>query len=46
MEIWSSRGAQATFMETRLAAALAAGGITTVPKVTWVELAGYHRPGG
>jgi len=46
MEVWSSRETQATFMESRLAAALAAGGITTVPKVTWVELAGFHQPGG
>lgn len=30
-------------METRLGAALAAGGVTTAPKVTWIELLAYHN---
>ena len=42
-EVWSSREAQAAFMETRLGAALAAGGVTTAPKVTWIELLAYHN---
>jgi hypothetical protein len=46
MEVWSSREVQAAFMESRLGAALAAGGATAVPTVTWVELAGFHQPGG
>ena len=45
MEVWSSREVQATFMESRLGAALAAGGVTAVPTVTWVALAGFHLPG-
>lgn len=37
-EVWSSRDAQAAFMSSRLGPALAAGGITTAPSVTWVSL--------
>jgi hypothetical protein len=44
-EVWSSRQAQTTFMETRLGAALGASGVTVPPKVTWVTLLEYHTPG-
>jgi hypothetical protein len=40
-EVWSSRQEQATFMESRLGAALGAGGVTAPPKVTWVSLLTY-----
>lgn len=41
-EVWSSREAQARFMETRLGPALAAGGVTATPNVTWVALVAYQ----
>jgi hypothetical protein len=41
-EVWESRQAQATFMQDRLGAALAAGGITSHPTVTWVPLFAYQ----
>jgi hypothetical protein len=44
-EVWASRDAQGAFMETRLGAALAAGGVTSPPKVTWVPLTTFHTPG-
>jgi hypothetical protein len=44
-EVWSSRDAQADFMQTRLGDALAAGGVTSQPKVTWYSLIGYQHPG-
>jgi len=44
-EVWSSRDAQAAFMNDRLGAALAAGGITAQPKVTWFSLIAYQTPG-
>jgi hypothetical protein len=37
-EVWESREAQAAFMESRLGAALGAGGVTSAPTVTWVPL--------
>lgn len=45
-EIWSSRDAHDAFMESRLGEALAAGGITTPPTVTWVSLISLHHPAG
>lgn len=45
-EIWSSREAQGAFMDSRLGAALAAGGVTAVPTVTWVPLIGFQTFGG
>ena len=49
-EVWESREAQATFMEARLGAALAAAGVTAVPEITWVPLLAFHsltgRDGG
>jgi hypothetical protein len=44
-EVWSSRDEQAKFMDTRLGAALAAGGVTAQPKVTWISLIAFHTPG-
>jgi hypothetical protein len=44
-EVWSSRADQATFLESRLGAALAAGGVTAMPTVRWIPLLAYHQPG-
>lgn len=44
-EVWSSRAEQGAFMESRLGAALAAGGVTAMPSVRWVSLVAYHVPG-
>jgi hypothetical protein len=44
-EIWSSREAQGAFFDTRLGAALAAGGVTAPPAVTWVSLIAFQTPG-
>jgi hypothetical protein len=44
IEVWSSRDAQAAFMQTRLGDALAAGGVTAPPSVTWVSLVAFHSP--
>lgn len=41
-EIWASRDAQEKFMHERLGAALAAGGISDPPAVTWVSLIAHH----
>jgi hypothetical protein len=46
VETWTSREAQAEFMENRLGAAMAKGGVTATPKVTWATLIGEHHPGG
>jgi hypothetical protein len=45
IEVWESRQAQIDFMESRLGAALAAGGVTATPKVTWARLLGHQNPG-
>ena len=45
MEVWESRDAQARFMQERLGRALAEGGITTQPQITWFDLFSYHTPG-
>ncbi len=44
-EVWASRADQEAFMASRLGAALAAGGVTSPPKVRWVPLLAYHQPG-
>ncbi len=45
-EVWDTPQHQARFMEERLAAALAEGGITGPPSsITWIELVSHHRPG-
>ena len=46
VESWTSREAQAEFMQNRLGAAMAQGGVTATPKVTWATLIGEHYPGG
>jgi hypothetical protein len=45
IEVWSTRQAQAAFMESRLGEALHAGGVTSQPTVTWVPLLAYQTPG-
>jgi hypothetical protein len=44
-EVWSSRAEQGAFMQSRLGPALAAAGVTSVPRIRWVPLLAYHRPG-
>jgi hypothetical protein len=44
IEVWSSRDAQADFMQSRLGDALAAGGVTAQPNVTWATIAGHQTP--
>jgi hypothetical protein len=46
VESWRSREAQAEFMQNRLGAAMAQGGVTATPKVTWGTLIGEHHPVG
>jgi hypothetical protein len=46
VESWTSREAQAEFMQNRLGAAMAQGGVTATPKVTWATLFGEHYPEG
>jgi hypothetical protein len=45
-EVWSSRADQAAFMESRLGPALAAEGVTAVPRVRWVRVTHFHLAGG
>jgi hypothetical protein len=45
VEVWQSREAQADFMSSRLGSALAAGGISAAPKVTWANLLAQNLPG-
>jgi hypothetical protein len=45
VEVWQSRQAQEDFMSSRLGSALAAGGISSVPKVTWANLISQNSPG-
>ena len=44
-EVWASQADQAAFMESRLGAALGAGGITAMPNIRWVPALAYHTPG-
>jgi hypothetical protein len=44
-EVWSSREEQDAFMTSRLGAALAAGGVTSPPRVRWVPLLAFHLAG-
>ena len=44
-EVWNSRADQAAFMESRLGAALAAGGVTSAPSVRWIPLIAFRTPG-
>jgi quinol monooxygenase YgiN len=45
IEVWESQEAQAEFMQSRLGAAMSAGGVTAAPKVTWARLVGHQNPG-
>ena len=45
IEVWESQEAQADFMSSRLGAAIAGGGISTVPQVTWARVIGHQNPG-
>ena len=46
VESWTSREAQAEFMQNRLGVAMSRGGLTATPKVTWAPLIGEQHPGG
>jgi hypothetical protein len=43
-EVWASRADQQRFMDSRLGAALAGGGVTAMPSIRWVPLLAYHTP--
>ena len=45
IEVWESQEAQAEFTQSRLGPAMAAGGVTATPRVTWARLIGQHNPG-
>lgn len=45
VEVWESQQAQADFMSSRLGAALAASGVSAVPRVTWSRVIGHQNPG-
>jgi hypothetical protein len=46
MEVWDTPEHQARFMEERLGAALAQGGVTEPPSsVTWIELTAHQQLG-
>jgi hypothetical protein len=46
-EVWDIPDHQAKFMEERLGAALAKGGITSPrSRITWINLVAHHGPGG
>ncbi len=45
IEVWESQQAQADFMNSRLGAAMAAGGMTAAPQVTWARVVGHQNPG-
>jgi hypothetical protein len=44
-EVWNSRADQGAFLDSRLGAALAAGGVASMPNVRWVPVLAYHTPG-
>jgi hypothetical protein len=43
MEVWESKSAQEEFMQSRLGSALQQGGVTSQPKVTWIELLAHQE---
>jgi hypothetical protein len=45
IEVWESQQAQADFMTSRLGPAMARGGLSAVPRVTWARVMGQHHPG-
>jgi hypothetical protein len=46
VEVWSSVEAQEKFMNERLGAALAEGGVKEPSSVNWVNLHSHHHRGG
>lgn len=47
IEVWDTPEHQARFMESRLAQALADGGVAGPPSsITWIELESHLNPGG
>ncbi len=44
-EVWSSRADEAAFMESRLGPALAAEGVTEVPRIRWTRVTHFHLAG-
>ena len=45
VEVWESQQAQADFVDARLGASMAEGGVTAVPQVTWARVMGQFNPG-
>ena len=45
IEIWESKDAQGRFMQERLGRALAEGGVTAQPQITWFDVIANHTPG-
>ena len=45
IEVWQSQQAQADFLQSRLGPAMAAGGVTGSPKVSWARVIGHHNRG-
>ena len=45
IEVWESQEAQAEFMQSRLGPAMAGGGVTGAPTVTWARLLAHQNPG-
>lgn len=45
VEVWESQEAQAEFVSSRLGPAMAGGGVSAVPQVTWARVMGHHNPG-
>jgi hypothetical protein len=43
IEVWESRDKQGRFMQERLGPAMQKGGVTAVPKATWVDLETYTQ---
>jgi hypothetical protein len=44
VEVWESQESQAEFMQSRLGPAMAAGGVSGTPKVTWARQIGQYAP--
>ena len=44
IEVWDSQQSQANFMNSRLGAAMAEGGISGEPRVTWARVMAHHNP--
>jgi hypothetical protein len=44
IEVSQSQQAQAEFMQSRLGPAMAAGGVTGTPNLSWARVIGHHNP--